>query len=81
MIAEWRYFPIAPRRRTLIDLAFPDGFVPRDTEDTFDRRLDAVIETVARLPAAAARLSMTGTPCAEKFPAGVDPDARRSIHR
>jgi len=40
-----------------VDLAFPDGFTPVDTEDTFDSRVRFTIEVVARFAASFAWLS------------------------
>jgi hypothetical protein len=33
---------------TFIDLSFPDGFTPTSVDDTFERRLSEVIDTIAR---------------------------------
>lgn len=40
--------PVLGQPGTNVDLAFPDGFDPCDTNDTFDQRLNSVIDVVTR---------------------------------
>ena len=58
---------------TYVDLAFPDGFDPRDPDDTFDRRLEFVIDIVTRFAVSFAWLA-TKAPGAKRIILGTNRD-------
>ncbi|MGI5155866.1 hypothetical protein [Microbispora sp. CA-102843] len=78
--------PVAARAGTYVDLAFVTGFIPAGVDDTFDRRLGAVIEVVLRIAASFAWLSAQ-VPGSRRVLIGHDTqgvtwrDATRSVHR
>ncbi|MFD4231384.1 hypothetical protein [Streptomyces sp. NPDC058545] len=58
---------------TFVDLCLADGFVPSDAEDTFDRRVNLVIEAVVRFAAVFAWLS-SQVPGSRRILAAEGPD-------
>ncbi|WP_218129134.1 hypothetical protein [Nonomuraea maritima] len=78
--------PVAARAGTYVDLGFADGFIPAGVDDTFGRRLGAVIEAVLRIAASFAWLSAQ-VPGSRRVLIGHNTqettwtDATRSVHR
>ena len=78
--------PVAAQAGTYVDLGFADGFIPAGVNDTFDRRLGAVIEVVFRIALSFTWLSAQ-VPGSRRVLIGHNTqgatwiDATRSMHR
>ncbi|MFE3451882.1 hypothetical protein ACFXJ8_23470 [Nonomuraea sp. NPDC059194] len=92
VLAEFRLLnytvglPVSAQAGTYVDLSFADGFSPGGVDDTFDRRLNAVIGVVIRIAASFSWLSAQ-VPGSRRVLLANNAygttwrDATRSIHR